>query len=310
MTIKEILQKSIKILAAKKIESASLDAELLLLYALNRSRNKPKSFRNDRSWIYTHDNYRLLKPEESIFLKLIKRREKLEPLAYIIGKREFFGLEFHVDKSVLIPRPETEIMVEECMKDIIAEIFKNKKITIADIGTGSGAIAISIAHSLKEKNISGSYKIFATDISSAALNTAEKNAEKNNCGEDIIFKKGNLLKALPKNTKIDFFVANLPYVRKDYCGRLKNKCRLPEFYGIKYEPRNALLAGTDGMKYFREFFRQLPGYLAKNTEIFLESDPEQIPGIKKLAKKYLPEHAIEIFKDLRGLDRMAKIELR
>lgn len=309
MTIKEILQKSVKILTTKKIESASLDAELLLLYALNKSKNKPKPFRNDRSWIYAHDDYRLLKPEESIFLKLIKRREKLEPIAYITGKKEFFGLEFYVDKNVLIPRPETEIIIEESLKDILAETAKNKKLTIVDIGTGSGAIAISIADALKKQNIADNYKFFATDISSSALKIAKKNAKIHNCSKNIIFKKGNLLKALPKNTKIDYLLSNLPYVRKDYCKRLKNKCQLPEFYAIKYEPQKALLAGYDGLKCFNDLFRQLPEHINKNTKIFLESDPEQIPRIKKLAKKYLPMHRTKIFKDLRGLNRITKIEL-
>lgn len=309
MTIKESLQISTKILNDKNITSFSLDAEILLLHALNRSKNKPKSFRNNRTWLYSHNDYKLTSQEKKLFLKLIKRRSKFEPIAYIIGKKEFFDLEFYVDKNVLIPRPETEIIVEKSLKNILVETAKAKKITIVDVGTGSGAIAISLACALKAKNAIKNCKIFATDISASALRIARENAKKNNCDKDIIFRKGDLLNALPKNTKADFLLANLPYVRKDRYERLKNSRQSPEFYTIKYEPKNALQAGTDGLKYFKDFFIQLPEYLAKNAKIFLESDPEQITAIKKLAKKYLPKHRITVIKDLRGLNRITKIEI-
>lgn len=320
MTIKEILQKETKALLNKKIKSASLDAEILLLHALNRSKNKPELFRNDRSWLYAHNDYELAKPQEIKFNSFIKRREKFEPIAYIIGKKEFFGLEFYVDKNVLIPRPETETMVETGLKEILTlrpastqrgeqAQGDNKKIVIADIGTGSGAIAISLTYSLKAKNAIENCKIYATDISSSALKIARKNAKTHNCDKNIIFKKGSLLKALPKNTKIDFLLANLPYVRKNHYERFKNSGQSPEFYGIKHEPKNALLAGTDGLKYFKEFFIQLPERLAKNAKIFLESDPRQISAIKILAKKYLPKHKITVIKDLHGLNRITKNEI-
>ncbi|MDP3057296.1 MAG: peptide chain release factor N(5)-glutamine methyltransferase [bacterium] len=309
MTIKESLQIGTKILNDKNVTLSSLDAEILLLYTLNKSKNKPKSFRNDRTWLYAHNDYALSKPQEIKFNSFIKRRGKFEPIAYIIGKKEFFGLEFHVDKNVLIPRPETEIMVEESLKEILVETAKMKKTTIVDIGTGSGAIAIAIAKSLKNAGQIENAKIYATDISSSALRIARKNAKNHNCEKNIIFKKGNLLKALPKNTKIDFLLANLPYVRKDYYKRLKNSGQSPEFYTIKYEPKNALLAGADGLKCFTDFFRQSPEYLAKNAKIYLESDPRQIPAIKNSAKKYLPKHKITVIKDLRGLNRIAKIKI-
>lgn len=319
MNIKESIQTGTKSLNNKKISSASLDAELLLLYTLDKSKNKPKSFHNDRSWLYAHNNYQLTKPQENKFYSVISRRAKFEPVAYITGKKEFFGLEFYVNKNVLIPRPETEIIVENALKDIAWKLnFQaedqllntNKKIVIADIGTGSGAIAASVARALKEKNIIKKCKIFATDISASALKIAKKNAKKHNLNKNIIFKKGNLLEALPKNTKIDFLLANLPYVGNDYyCKRLKNGSRLLELHEIKHEPKISLLAEKNGMECFEKFFLSSPGYLAKNSKIFLESDPYQIPAIKKLAKKYLPKHKITAIKDLRGLNRITKIEI-
>lgn len=310
MIIKEILQKSIKNIAAKKIESSSLDAELLLLYALSRSKNKPELFRLDRSWLIAHNDYSLTKQEEKLFLKLIKRRAKFEPVAYITGKKEFYGIEFDVDKNVLIPRPETEIMVEESLKDILARSVIGEKAVIADIGTGSGVIAISIANALKEKNIIKNYKIFAVDISSAALKIAKKNAKKHNLDKDIIFRKGNLIKALPKNTKVDYLLANLPYGDKDCLyKRLGDSKKLSYFFGLKYEPKISIFAESNGMSYFNIFFKNVSSYLADNASIFLESDPHQISAIIKLAKKYLPAHKTEVWKDLRGLDRITGIKI-
>ncbi|MBU3924648.1 peptide chain release factor N(5)-glutamine methyltransferase [Patescibacteria group bacterium] len=313
MTIKEILRKSIKILVAKKIDSANIDAEILLLHILNQSKNKPKTFRNDRSWLCAHNDYKLSKPQENKFHSLIKRREKFEPIAYITCKKEFYGLEFHIDKNVLIPRPETEILAENALKEILKDIAKNPndKIIIADIGTGTGAIAISIAKTLKNNKKDGRVKIYAADISAKALKIAKKNAKIHSCNKNIIFKKGNLLKALPKNTKIDYLLANLPYGRKNYLYKqIKDKTKLAIFFGIKYEPKISIFAANDGMKYFDKFFPTLPKYTANGTKIFLESDPRQISSIEKLAKKYLPKHKITVIKDLRGLNRITKIEIK
>ncbi len=314
MTIKEILQKGVKILATKKIDSANIDAEILLLCALDRLKNKPESFRNDRTWLTAHNNYYLSSKQENIFLKLINRRALFEPIAYITGKKEFYGLEFYVDKNVLIPRPETEIIVEESLKEIVTlrqAQGNNEKIVIADIGTGSGAIAISLAYALKAKKIIENCKIYATDISAKALKIAKQNAKTHDCEKNIIFRKGNLLKALPKNTKIDFLLANLPYVGDDYYYYkwLKNGSAPAEFHEIKHEPKSSLLAKNNGLEYFDEFFPTLPDYITDKTKIFLESDPFQILAIKKLAKKYLPKHKITVIKDLRGLNRITKIEI-
>ncbi len=327
MTIKESLQKGTKILSGKKITSASLDAEMLLFYALNHSKNKPKSFNNDRSWLYAHDDYGLNKKQEKSFFGLIERRKRFEPIAYITGKKEFYGLEFHIDKNVLIPRPETEILAENALKEILKNITwrlslqvkdqppstpnTNKKMIIADIGTGSGAIAITIAKTLKDKKCADQVKIYATDISLKALKIARINAKKHKCGKNIIFKKGDLLKALPKNTKIDFLLANLPYGDSNYLYKqLKDKSKLHNFFGLKYEPKISIFATNDGMKYFNKFFPTLPKYIISGTKIFLESDPRQISSIKKMAKKYLPKHKITVIKDLRGLNRITKIEIK
>lgn len=309
MTIKETLQKSAKILAARKINSANLDTEIILLYILEKLKKNLPNFNSDRAWLYAHNDYKLTKKQEKSFNELLERRKKFEPIAYIVGKKEFYGISFFVNRNVLIPRPETELMVEECLKDILASDVKRKKITIADIGTGSGAIAISIAKYLRKYNISTQATIFATDISEKALKIAKKNAKINNCSENIIFKKGDLCKAIPENVKIDFLLANLPYIGEKSHQKLLKRKMVPVYrLETEFEPKKALLAGDDGLKCFNVFLRQCPKYLAKDAKIFLESDPRQIPAVKKLAKKYLPKYKITVIKDLRGLNRITKIE--
>jgi len=315
MTIKESLQKAIKALSNKNIKSAALDAEILLLYALNRSKNKPKSFVNDRAWLYAHDDYILSTRQKNIFFKYIEQRKRFEPIAYITGKKEFYGLEFYVDKNVLIPRPETEIIVEEALKEIIKKTAEGKTIVIADIGTGSGAIAISIAKILKNAGKHENIKIYATDISAEALKIAKIN-KKNIVGPGgrISFRQGSLWQALPRKIKFDFVLANLPYLSAPSRNNLKEYLKLKKitpagFKSLSYEPSLALTDRRDGLSLIRNFMLSASPHLKKGSQIFLESDPHQIAAIKKLAKKHLPKHKITAIKDLRGLDRITKIEI-
>ncbi len=314
MTIKKILQKSVKVLAAKKIDSANLDAEILLLYTLAQSKNKPKSFNNDRAWLYAYNDYNISSKQKNIFIKLIHRREKLEPIAYITKKKEFYGLEFYVDKNVLIPRPETEILVERILNEILNKTETNKKIVIADIGTGSGAIAISIAKTLKNQKKLENIIIYATDISEKALKIANENAKIHNCDKNIIFKKGNLLKALPGNLKIDYLSANLPYLSSSSQKNINEYIKLKKispagFKSLLYEPRIALTDNDSGFSLISSLIASASPYLSTESQVFLESDPYQITAIKKLAKKYLPNNKVEVFKDLRGLNRITHIKL-
>lgn len=310
MTLKEALLKATKTLSSQGISSSALDSGLLLLYALETAKPVPKWLYKDRSVLYAHSDYELTRKTETEFLRAVKRRAKFEPVAYITGEKEFFGLEFRVNKNVLIPRPETEILAEESLKEILAEIKSNKKVIIADIGTGSGAIAVSIARSLKEAGQTNCTRVYAADISNKALKIAKINARSSGVGKNIAFKCGDLLEALPKKVKIDFLLANLPYADMDYHRkRLKNKTRSSDLFGIKYEPKIAIFSKHNGLDYFENLFKTVPGRLAAKAKIFLESDPKQIKSIRKLAKKHLPRHKISVIKDLRGLNRITKIEV-
>lgn len=238
MKIKQALKEATVKLKKKKITSASLDAEVLLSHVIN----KP------REYLFTHPEANLSTFQLKNFRTLISRRTKHEPVAYLTGHKEFFGLDFIVNKSVLIPRSETESLVEAVIKEV-----GNKKLTIADIGTGSGCIAIAL-----KKNLPLT-KIIATDKSAAALKVAKRNAQKHQV--TIQFKQGNLLEPI-KSQKIDVIVANLPY--------LKDNLKYPDQKTLQYEPKAALQGGQDGLKIYRQFFKQLQKLKNKPKLVYLE----------------------------------------
>jgi release factor glutamine methyltransferase len=275
MTIKQII-----INYSKKLKSSSpiLDIELLLTKTLNKSKEH----------LFTYPKKKLTQNQLARFKQLYNRRSKGEPIAYILGNQEFFNLKFKVNKNVLIPRPESEILVEEVIK-----FTKNKKLTIADIGVGSGAIIIALA-----KNLKGQF--YGSDISSKAITVAQKNAKANKV--KIKFLKGNLLDSI-KNNKIDIITANLPYLDKNEKNLLPHR----DTRGLKFEPKIALNGGDDGLKYYRDFFGQIKKYNLKPRAIFLEIGHTQASQIKKLAKQVLPQYKFKVKKDLCGFDRIVII---
>jgi release factor glutamine methyltransferase len=283
MTLQQSLLKAIKTLRTKKIPSAQLDAEVLLSLVLN----KPKEF------IYTHHEYKLTQRQLAKFKNLISKRIKGKPIAYLINHKEFFGLDFYVDENVLIPRPETELLVDEVLIEAKKQPTAiHKPLAICDVGTGSGCLAISLKKFLPKA------KIIASDISEKALKVAKLNAKKHKV--KIQFIKGNLLEpSIKDNFKIDILVANLPYL---------TPLQLEEKF-IQAEPKKALFGGKDGLRYFRRLFGQISLLKYKPKAVFLEIDPSQSKKLTTLAQIYFEEAKIEIKKDLAGWERMMKIRL-
>jgi len=284
--------------AKQKIDA--LDAELLLAHILK----KP------REWVLVHPEARVHKVYKvKKFIKLVNQRAKGVPLAYLTGHKEFFGLDFEVNKNVLIPRPETERMVELVIEEI--KRLKDQKITMLDVGTGSGCIPVAIVNHIRH-NFSPyqgeregvCLKTIAIDISKKALTVARRNARKHKV--EIKFLRGDLLSPILKSCVIHhtsslIITANLPY--------LTNK-QFNSSPSIQHEPKLALVAGRDGLRYYRILLKQIRKLLEiKNLklEIFLEIDPSQSPHITKLIKSLLPNAKIEIKKDLTGLDRVVRI---
>jgi len=247
------LEKAQKLASAKlkkaDIKTASLDALILLSLVLKK----------EKEYILTHPEQGLIKNQQKQFLSLLEKRSKRFPLAYLTGEKEFFGYEFLVNKSVLIPRPETEQIIELALKNV----KENKKIKtwkILDIGTGSGCITISLAKELKRLHLD--YKITASDISASALKIAKTNA-KNLKTKKIIFIRSDLFKNI--NGKFNLILANLPYVKK--C-EIENE--------LKFEPILAL----EDKNQIKKFLTLAPKFLEKNGLIIYETKNGKIK-IKK-----------------------------
>jgi len=252
---------------------------------LSHTTHKTKEF------LYSHPEYNL-NLFEIVKLKLyLNKIKKGFPYHYLTKNKDFYNLNFFVNKNTLIPRPETEMMVEE----VIKEINKNKIDTLVDIGTGTGCIPISIL-----KNINYKPKTFATDIFKKALKIAQKNTKKHNV--KINFLHGNLLLPILKKLKSKNLIitANLPYITKE---QFKNEP------SIQYEPKTALIASDGGLKLYKELLKQF--ILINNNilaTIYFEIDPSQTTKIKILIKEYLPKADIQIKKDLSRLDRLVIIK--
>lgn len=238
---------------------------------------------------------RIITAEELALLEVLAgRRLKREPSAYILQHKEFFGLDIFVDRRVLIPRPETEILVESAIEFARSYIADNKKaITIVDVGTGSGAIAIALA-----RNIPGSL-IYAADISAAALEVAAVNIAVYKLAERIITVQSDLLQQI--NAGVDIITANLPYIPQSGMRLLQ-----PEI--ADYEPDLALEGGVRGTEFIIGLLGQVSGKIKSRGAVFLEIGEGQEDDIIPVIARRLPGSRVTLIKDLAGIQRVIKIE--
>lgn len=253
MTIKETLRKGIIELKVNNIQEPSLKARLLLQYILN----KP------RQYLIVYDNEQLTLRQEVNFFKGIKKLAKGIPLQHITHSQEFMKMTFYVNEDVLIPRPDTEILVEEVIK--IAKRINAKK--ILDLCTGSGAIAISLAKYIEDSQIT------AVDISDKAINVAKLNAKNNNVENQITFVESDLFKQLPKE-KYDIIVSNPPYIKKEIIKSLEKE--------VQKEPQIALDGGYDGLDFYRKIISKADEYLKFNGYICFEIGYDQKDDVLEL----------------------------
>lgn len=302
MTIMEALQWANNKLRKSDVDSPMLDAEILLAFAVDA----PKS------WLFSHFADKLKIHQEEKFLELVNRREEREPVAYLVGKKAFYGRDFVVNKQVLIPRPETEAMIELAMK-ILAD-KDPERILIADIGTGSGAIAVTLA---AEMNL----PVIAVDIDKGALEIAKKNATLLVPQVSVDFQLGNLaepiiriFKMIRGQTNVQtssvypfktlLIAANLPYLSEVRMDNLQAE--------VRHEPELALRAGADGLDAYWELFRQLHDQrkiLPRELMVLIEIDPEQLHAVQQLIIHNFPESKICFHQDLRGCDRVVEARL-
>jgi release factor glutamine methyltransferase len=223
------------------------EASILLAYVLQR----------DRSYLIAHPEQKLTCAQKRRFETLAKRLENHEPLAYVTGREEFYGMGFKVDKRVMIPRPETENLVTEVIQT--AEKIKNP--VIVDVGTGSGCIAVTLAKYLPKATL------LATDVSSEALEVARINAARFKVSKKITFLCGNLLEPLREikgERSLDIIAANLPYVKKDWYPKLD-----PQIF---HEPKLALIGGETGLEIYQQLFIQAEKYLKPGGKVIYELD--------------------------------------
>jgi release factor glutamine methyltransferase len=299
ITVKQALHQAVPQLPTN---SPRLDAEVLLSWVIKKN----------RTYLLAHHEHRLNKQQAKKYTGLIKKRSKHEPIAYLIGRQPFYDLDFNVNKQVLIPRPETELIIDY-IKTLKATNKKTDKAnaTIIDLGTGSGCIIITAAkHKLGKQ-------YFAVDISQAALTVAKTNARQHH-QQSIKFFQGNLLIPIIKRLQITnktkqikiasdniIITANLPYVGKEIVQLLHSTLSK----GIKYEPQIALRGGIDGLKYYRLLARQLKIFKKilpnKNIIILCEISHGQVKGIKKI---FAHAHSLVVQKDLAGKNRLVIIQ--
>jgi release factor glutamine methyltransferase len=224
---------------------------------------------------------------------LLLRRASREPLAYITGHREFFGIDLLVDNRVLVPRQETECLVERVLA-IVTEHSAERPLEIADVGTGSGAVAISLAKSLPRATVYG------TDISAGALDIAAENARRTGVENRTVFRLGNLLE--PVTEPLDIVVANLPYIPEAAWERLQPEIRL-------FEPRAALLSGAFGLDAVRALLEQVRSRPSKPQWLVLELGDGQAEAVSVMAQGLVDAVETQVYKDLAGLERGIAIRL-
>lgn len=281
-TIGKILKWTEEYFQKYNIENPRLDAEVLLGYVLNK----------ERIFLYVHFDQPLDSEELAKFKECIKKRAMKMPVAYITGVREFMGLDFKVTEATLIPRPDTEILVETAMERL-GKIAGNEAGTgkrFADLGTGSGAICLSILNYMKE------IEAVTVDISPKAIAVAKENAEKFAVSDRIEFLEGDFLKPLENKGKFTAILSNPPYIPKQDILGLESDVK-------DFEPMGALDGGIDGLDFYRQLLVKGANYIEDGGFLAIEIGINQSQAILEMAKRNLMWGKVEVIKDLAGIDR-------
>lgn len=296
-TVGTLLQQATERLRAGGSGSARLDAEVLLGFVLGV----------DRTVVIAHPEAPVGTGQVDGFDIALERRLTGEPVAYIRGFKEFHGLAFSVDRRVLIPRPETEALVDLTIQHAREVLTGSPRdpdagpFRIWDVGTGSGAIAIAVTVELVRRGYGGEIEVAASDASAAALSLAIENSVGHGVADRIAFARGDLLQVDPAPpARVDVVVANLPYIPRDHIASLP--------VAASFEPHEALDGGPDGLELIRRLLRQLPGAMAAAGTAFLEIGSEQADAALGVAMELLPAWRAEILPDLAGAPRVLYVQ--
>jgi release factor glutamine methyltransferase len=268
------------------LQGAPRDAEVLLGHVTGAS----------RAAVLAYPERVLTKGQRAQLFDLVRRRAAGEPIAYLTGHREFMGLDLLTDARALIPRPETELLVEAALVSLRARLDRQERPVVVDVGTGSGAIAVALA--VREPRLP---MLYATDVSAAALALAAANAHRSGVAARIILFQGDLLDPLPP-VGIDVLVANLPYIDPAEAADLPPDVR-------EYEPHQALFGADDGLGHVARLLGQAASRLAPGAEVWLEIGYDQGERAATLARARFPGATVAVRRDYAGLDRLLSIHL-
>lgn len=278
MIIRALLGRAVTSLEEAGVETPQLDAELLMAHSLGLS----------RSQLYAQLDRDLDAETRKTFQAVVSRRVKREPVAYIVGHKEFYGLELRVDPRVLIPRPETETLVE-----VALTIARQRGLSLlAEVGVGSGAVAIALAVNLPQM------EIYAIDSSSEALAVAQENCRRHQVSDRVHLLHGDLLEPLPQ--PVQLIVSNPPYVSRDELPTLE-----PEI--TDYEPLAALDGGADGLEQIRRLVEQAGPHLKPSGMLCLEIGETHALAVNDLVRTAFPSATVAVVRDLAGLDRVVVV---
>jgi release factor glutamine methyltransferase len=285
-TLQDALTQAKSMLGHPVVHSAQLDAQVLLCHVLGI----------ERAMLYAYPEREMTSQQEQQYFALIACRKQHEPVAYLTGHKEFYGLDFCVDKRVLIPRPETELLVETALEMIQHRIARGQMPVVADIGTGSGAIPITIA--IEEPCLP---YLYATDISSDALQVAHLNCQRHRVTERVRLLQGHLVSPLPES--VDLLLANLPYVGTDELVDISPDVKL-------YEPHQALFSGPDGLDLLQRLAKEVhqSHVLKPAGALLLEIGYRQREALTQLFRELWPDASITCRKDYTGFDRILQVE--
>jgi release factor glutamine methyltransferase len=283
-TLLDVLRRSTSFLAQRGSESPRLDAELLTAHSLGLRRLD----------LYLQFDRPLREDELVPMRELLRRRAAGEPVAYLVGQREFYGRPFKVSGAVLIPRPDTESLVEAALR--WARVRARPSLRIADVGTGSGCIAVTMAAELPQATV------VASDVSADALEVARDNAVRLGVAERVAFVEGEWTTPLQPHAPFDMLLSNPPYVSDDEVGELAVDVR-------NYEPRGALAAGADGMSAYHALLRDASALVARDGYVALEVDPRRAEVVAALVAQAWPAAVVCRIRDLTDRDRVVEAVL-
>lgn len=281
-TIKETIAEGINRLKKREYNNPFLEAYMILEYLLNK----------EKLFLITHENEKVDEEVYKKYIELIEKRNTGYPVQYIVHNQEFMGINFYLEEEVLIPRPDTEVLVENAIKIAKSDYFPHKSIKALDIGTGSGAIAVSFGYYCREADVLG------IDINPKAVEVARRNVKSNKLDNVKIIKGDMFMEKFDfPNEKYDIIMSNPPYIKSEDIEKLQLEVST-------YEPKNALDGGVSGLKFHSQILRIVPNYLNDKSVLIIEIGWDQAEEVVKTMRKIKGFNKVEVKKDIAKKDRI------